>query len=211
MIIVYTIFYFLVFFTNFFLNFINLNNEEISSNNKNNSTSENEIFLFNNFQKKLFFKFKKHNYIINYFNKQALLVFFIKFKPSNLIKLYNFFSLNQININFLRKNKVFNKGRYSRNRQYYRTGVYWCIYINIIAVLGFYFWFFKLTLNFGYLWWILYFFFFLCVFAKTFNLFSYTFFFKDIFLSFFWFLNLLKTNFNVFFFLKTCFFFNYIF
>ncbi len=28
------------------------------------------------------------------------------------------------NILFLRKNKVFNKGRYSRNRQTYRTGVY---------------------------------------------------------------------------------------
>jgi hypothetical protein len=28
------------------------------------------------------------------------------------------------NINFIRKNKIFNKGRYSRNRQLYRSGVY---------------------------------------------------------------------------------------
>lgn len=35
---------------------------------------------------------------------------------------------------FLRKNKSFNKGRYSRNRQVYRTGVYMCFYINVIAL-----------------------------------------------------------------------------
>jgi hypothetical protein len=56
----------------------------------------------------------------------------------------------------LRKGKVFNKGRYSRNRQYYRTGVYWSIYVNIIAVVAIYFWFYRFTMNFGYMWWMLY-------------------------------------------------------
>ena len=45
---------------------------------------------------------------------------------------------------YIEMNKIFNKGRYSRNRQTYRTGEYWCLYINILAVLFFYFWFYKL-------------------------------------------------------------------
>ena len=51
-------------------------------------------------------------------------IFSVIFKPTNMLKYININSLTNININFLRKNKVFNKGRYSRNRQYYRTGVY---------------------------------------------------------------------------------------
>lgn len=80
----------------------------------------------------------------------------VKYSPSNFIKYINFLNLNNYKILFIRKNKVFNKGRYSRNRQYYRTGVYWCLYVNIIAVIGIYFWFYKITMNFGYLWWGLY-------------------------------------------------------
>ena len=80
----------------------------------------------------------------------------IKYSPSNFIKYINSTNLSKYTILFLRKNKVFNKGRYSRNRQYYRTGVYWCLYINIIAVVGIHFWFYKLTMNFGYMWWLLF-------------------------------------------------------
>lgn len=80
----------------------------------------------------------------------------IKYSPSNFIKYINSSSLSAYNILYLRKNKVFNKGRYSRNRQYYRTGVYWCLYVNIIAVVGIYFWFYRFTMNFGYLWWLLF-------------------------------------------------------
>jgi hypothetical protein len=40
---------------------------------------------------------------------------------------------------FLRKELIFSKGRYSRNRQVYRTGVYWCLYINILAVVALYY------------------------------------------------------------------------
>lgn len=80
----------------------------------------------------------------------------IKYAPSNFLKYINLNNLSQYNILFLRKSKVFNKGRYSRNRQYYRTGVYWCLYVNIIAVIGIYFWFYRFTMNFGYLWWLLF-------------------------------------------------------
>lgn len=48
----------------------------------------------------------------------------IKYSVSDFFKNLNGLTLNYINLLFLRKNKVFNKGRYSRNRQYYRTGVY---------------------------------------------------------------------------------------
>lgn len=54
---------------------------------------------------------------------------------------------------FLRKQKCFNKGRYSRNRQLYRTGVYWCLYINIIALVGLNYLFYKFTINFMLYWW----------------------------------------------------------
>lgn len=102
---------------------------------------------------------KYKNFIFYFFKKIDIKNFKIFFQTSSLINLYNKNVFKKININFLRKNKFFNKGRYSRNRQYYRTGVYWCLYINIIAVLGFYFWFYKITLNFGYLWWLLWLFF----------------------------------------------------
>lgn len=77
-------------------------------------------------------------------------------------------------IYYIRKHSLFNKGRYSRNRQIYRTGAYWSIWVNIIAVYGFYFWFYRLTMNFGYLWWALYIFFFSFFFLTAFryNLFN---------------------------------------
>lgn len=50
----------------------------------------------------------------------------------------------------LRKTKSFNKSRYSRNRQYYRTGVYWCLWLNIILVFGLYYAFYRYTFKFGY-------------------------------------------------------------
>lgn len=50
----------------------------------------------------------------------------------------------------IRKTKSFNKSRYSRNRQYYRTGVYWCLWLNIILVFALYYAFYRYTLKFGY-------------------------------------------------------------
>lgn len=53
---------------------------------------------------------------------------------------------------FLRKAKIFNKSRYSRNRQIYRTGVYMCLYINIIFVYFYIFAFYRFAFNFGFMW-----------------------------------------------------------
>ena len=74
---------------------------------------------------------------------------------------------------FLRKSKIFNKGRYSRSRQIYRTGVYFCLYINILAIYAIYFLFYRFTFNFGFIW----FFFFIGVFSFFFSrFFKYNFF-----------------------------------
>ena len=124
------------------------------------------------YTKKLKIKKKKITTYFLFFKKLKFKKYSIKFKPSNLLGLNNFFSLQNMNVLFLRKNKVFNKSRYSRNRQYYRTGFYWCLYINIALVLGFYFWFYRLTFNFGYIWWLLYFFFLSFFVSKFFNLYK---------------------------------------
>jgi len=70
----------------------------------------------------------------------------------------------------LRKSKSFNKGRYSRNRQTYRTGVYWCLYFNLVFILPAYYYCYKFSFNFGYLWYIGFFFINLFVFYKATNL-----------------------------------------
>lgn len=53
---------------------------------------------------------------------------------------------------YLRAARHFNKGRYSRNRQLYRTGVYWCIWLNVVIVYGLHFYFYRVTFAFGYMW-----------------------------------------------------------
>ena len=73
---------------------------------------------------------------------------------TSLIKNIGVNSLQKFVILFLRKNKIFNKGRYSRNRQFYRTGVYWCLYLSIVLFTGLYYWFFHFMVNFGFLWWL---------------------------------------------------------
>ena len=73
---------------------------------------------------------------------------------------YNFFfknflsTKNNLTCFFLRKSKFFNKGRYSRNRQIYRTGVYLCFYVNIIVLYSIWFIFYKSSIKFTYLWWV---------------------------------------------------------
>jgi hypothetical protein len=48
----------------------------------------------------------------------------ISFSASNIVKYISDKSVNNSIILYLRKNKIFNKSRYSRNRQTYRTGAY---------------------------------------------------------------------------------------
>ena len=102
------------------------------------------------------FKWKTNVLVLDSLKSKVNSLWTIKYSPSNFLKYLILENVSCLNILYLRKNKVFNKGRYSRNRQYYRTGVYWCLYINIIAVIGIYFWFYRFTMNFGYLWWLLF-------------------------------------------------------
>lgn len=86
--------------------------------------------------------------------------YLVKFKPSSFVKLIN---SENYTIFFIRKNKIFNKGRYSRNRQLYRTGVYWCIWLSVFFGYCLYFSFYRFTLNFGYQWWLVFSFLFLFI------------------------------------------------
>lgn len=202
--------FFLYSLTKFFLNTNFINN--IKNYDKNNLKAD-LFFFFSNFNsinssEKLsynFFFYKKlQNSSISFFYK-TLSNFFIKYSVTDFFKYINNASINNLKIFFLRKNKVFNKGRYSRNRQYYRTGVYWCLYVNIVAVIGIYFWFYRFNMNFGYLWWILYFFIFTFFFSRSFSLGVFGLFkpFLQIFSSFIWFLSIIYSLFaKIFKFLK---------
>ena len=117
--------------------------------------------------KELFFTYKEgflfilrlsnlHSFKFNLANKFKTKEFLnkspIKFSDSSVNKYISLKSLNNFNFFFLRKNRIFNKSRYSRNRQLYRTGVYWCLWLNIIIVYGLFFLFYRFTFNFGYMW-----------------------------------------------------------
>ena len=52
------------------------------------------------------------------------LFFPIRFSESSVSKYIKLENLNNYVFLYIRKNRIFNKGRYSRNRQLYRTGVY---------------------------------------------------------------------------------------
>ncbi len=112
----------------------------------------NNYFYLKNFNKFLNFKIEFKN---NFF-EDLKKTYSISFSATNIVKYISNYSIKNSVILYLRKNKIFNKSRYSRNRQTYRTGAYWCLYVNIIAVVAFYFWFYKFTMNFGYLWWLLF-------------------------------------------------------
>ena len=159
-----------LYFNNFYFNVLNKNTNVNNVNKLNLNYFNNTLKLFNNNNTLLKYKSQYLNNIksnlsnvkVNLVNVSNTLenkisnTWTIKYSPSNFMKYIGLSNFQNYTILFLRKNKVFNKGRYSRNRQYYRTGVYWCLYINIVAVIGIHFWFYKLTMNFGYLWWLLY-------------------------------------------------------
>jgi hypothetical protein len=79
-------------------------------------------------------------------------VLYIRFSESSVSKYITLDSIQKYKLYYIRKNRIFNKGRYSRNRQLYRTGVYWCLWLNIMVVYGLYFFFYRFMFNFGYLW-----------------------------------------------------------
>lgn len=76
-----------------------------------------------------------------------------KYSSSTVHKYLNNHNLDNFEFQFLRKNKVYNKGRYSRTRQNYRTGVYLCMYFSVVSLFGLYYWFYRFSFNFTYLWW----------------------------------------------------------
>jgi len=75
-----------------------------------------------------------------------------RINPNNFYKFHDLLSNDNFLIMFLRKNKIFNKSRYSRNRQLYRTGVYICLFINVLFVYGYIFSFYRFAFSFSYLW-----------------------------------------------------------
>lgn len=105
--------------------------------------------------------FKKYN-----FNNLIKSVYYIKYNNSSVNKFIELNKLNNYNFFFLRKTRIFNKSRYSRNRQLYRTGVYWCLWLNIIIVYGLYFIFYHFTFNFSYIWWFCLILFYSMIFSK---------------------------------------------
>lgn len=184
-----------------FLNFLFFKNNFISYFSNFTNTNKTLNSLENNFSNLSYFKFNKIKFLkkFQYFDFKNFfkINYLIKFSISDFFKYLNNTTLQSINILFLRKNKVFNKGRYSRNRQYYRTGVYWCLYVNIVAVVGLYFWFYRFNMNFGYLWWILYLFIFSLFFSRSYslNVFGLKQTFVQIFSSFYWFTILINNFF----------------
>ena len=94
------------------------------------------------------------------------------FSNSNLNFNYNYTTINEIypyrlrenfNLNYLVPEKINNffkfkfeeddnnKGKLPRNKQNYRTGVFLCIWLTVITVLGLYFYFYFLLIKYSYL------------------------------------------------------------
>lgn len=110
----------------------------------------------------------KNKFFFNNIWFDKLKIFYpIRFSDSSIVKYIEFKKLNNYLFFYIRKNRIFNKGRYSRNRQLYRTGVYWCLWLNIILVYGLYFLFYRFTFNFGYFWWGLLIFFYSTIFSRA--------------------------------------------
>lgn len=175
----------------------NLNNFKI---NKFNYLSKTYLH-YNNFFKKIYlninikyeniillnFKnFKKNKISLNSSWLKNLNFFYpIRFSETSVSKHIKLDNLNNYVFFYIRKNRIFNKGRYSRNRQLYRTGVYWCLWLNIMLVYGLYFMFYRFTFNFGYFWWGLLIFAYSTIFSRVlkYNFFN-IFFLKNEFFSF---------------------------
>ena len=142
--------------------------------------SNNTVNFFKNMFNVNFLKNNKSNFFKNSILEVSVWGVCISSFADDSDITYIHFTKNLINLKkklnclFLRKNKTFNKGRYSRNRQVYRTGVYLCFYINIIVLYTLWFFFYKFTIKFTYLWWLFIIFPASFVFSKSlkYNLFS---------------------------------------
>ena len=107
------------------------------------------LYILDNYNKYLFLQNLKPKIELKLNNS----LYTPKIATSSIYKNISLLDSGNIEFQFLRKNKVYNKGRYSRCRQNYRTGVYLCMYLSIVSIFGLYYWFFKFSFNFSYLWW----------------------------------------------------------
>jgi hypothetical protein len=71
---------------------------------------------------------------------------------SQLVSLDNKNLNHCTNITFVKLNKLYNKGRFSRNKQTYRTGVIWCLWLTVLTICGPFYYFYSFSFNFTYLW-----------------------------------------------------------
>lgn len=142
-----------------------------------------------------FFKIKKLLFNLIHYNFNTYFKLISSYKmniyPNDITKNINFSFINYYYIYYIRKVKLFSKGRYSRNRQYYRTGVYWCLWLNIMLMLGFYFFFYRFTYKLTYVWWLFYLFISLFVVVRFISTSSFFFLFSEIKLNIIWFTNFL--------------------
>ena len=77
-------------------------------------------------------------------------------------------SYKQINLMlFLRKNRIFNKSRYSRNRQLARVIFYFSLYINIAVIYWIVYVFYGLAFFHNWFWWLVFVVYFTTVFGFT--------------------------------------------
>ena len=125
---------------NFFLN-KNINNSTISTKNVKVDDLLNYFTLFENLNT------KKHKNADIYTELKNLIVIWY-----NKLHFTTLNTSKKTLILYLRSSRHFNKGRYSRNRQLYRTGVYWCIWLNVVIVYGLHYYFYRVVFSFGYLW-----------------------------------------------------------
>ena len=129
-------------------------NEYFISNWSDKITKYVKVGLINNYNSFFFFKSSLVNILDTKVNINKTLLTVPKYSSSSINKLLDVNTLNDFEFQYLRKNKVYNKGRYSRCRQNYRTGVYMCMYLSVVSIFGLYYWFYKFSFNFTYLWWL---------------------------------------------------------
>ena len=112
-----------------------------------------ELDFFQNIEKYFTVSVCKNKFFLNLVRLNNVVIT-PQYSSSSISKNIYLSNLDKFEYQYLRKNKVYNKGRYSRCRQNFRTGVYMCMYLSIVSIFGLYYWFYKFSFNFTYLWWL---------------------------------------------------------
>jgi hypothetical protein len=64
---------------------------------------------------------------------------------------------NSVNVMFIKLNKIYNKGKFARNKQIYRTGVIWCLWLTILTICAPFYYFYSFNFIFTYIWFLFFF------------------------------------------------------